>query len=241
MLRDAASVTVLVSATDPAPGARPSHRGRPLRRADPRPVTNIRSLFAGSERMSLPIERARSRKPVTWLTLHRRAAAARRHRRHPRRVAVQPRRAARPDQRRHREQRRAGHDRRPARPPRPPADGGAGRRLGRARQQPDLDPLEHRRRGRRPRRRHVRRGRDDPRELLGGGDLDPSGRDARAGDDRRADGAGRPDRRQRHHRAGDAGRGIPHGRPDLAGVPRERLPRLHDARRPARRGGDRRA
>ena len=48
-------------------------------------------------------------------------------------------------------------------------------------------------------------------------------------------------RRRRHHRAGDLGRGIHHGPAALAGVPRERVPRLHDARRPARRGRRRRA
>ena len=57
----------------------------------------------------------------------------------------------------------------------------------------------------------------------------------------RADAARRPDRRHAITAQVTTGRGIPHGDRDLAGLPRERVPRLHDARRPARRGRDRRA
>ena len=53
---------------------------------------------------------------------HRRAAAARRHRRHPRRRAVQPGRAARRAERGDRERGRARHHRRPVRAARPAAD-----------------------------------------------------------------------------------------------------------------------
>ena len=121
----------------------------------------------------------------------------------------------------------------------PPAHRRAGRRLRRDRQQPRLDDLERRRRRRGPRRRHLPGGRHDPRELLRGRDLDRAGRHPRAGDDRGVDAARLEGRRRRHHRAGDLGRGIHHGHAAVAGVPRERLPRVHDARRPARRSGRR--
>ena len=50
-----------------------------------------------------------------------------------------------------------------------------------------------------------------PENFSGGRDVDRPGRHAREGDDRRADRAGQPHRRRRHHGPGDAGRGIDHG------------------------------
>ena len=115
---------------------------------------------------------------------------------------------------------------------------GSRRRLRQPAEQPHLDALQRGRCRRGTRRRHLCRRRDDPGELLRRCHLHAARRDTGARDHRSGDAARQPHRRRRHHRPGDDGRGIPHGDRDLEGVPRERVPRLHDARRPARHAAD---
>ena len=128
--------TVLVSADRPRPRPRPPHRGRPLRRRRPRPLrTSALPSEVPHDRATacpLAIERARTRRPVTWLTL----------------IGVlllpvviggilvaalyNPVERLDGTERRHRERGRARHHQRPVRAARPAADSRTRRGLGRA-------------------------------------------------------------------------------------------------------------